>query len=90
MTELSSEKDGITQKISDINTAKETYEDLGRKLNKTEEEQSQFNDAIEVLQKEVPGAVSGYDSMGNAIINLTKVTEELNRQQEKDDDSSNE
>lgn len=82
LTELSSEKDGITQKISDINTAKETYEDLGRKLNKTEEEQSQFNDAIEVLQKEVPGAVSGYDSMGNAIINLTKVTEELNRQQE--------
>lgn len=55
---------------------------MGRKLNKTEEEQSQFNDAIEVLQKEVPGAVSGYDSMGNAIINLTKVTEELNRQQE--------
>ena len=82
LTELSSEKDGITQKISDINTAIETYEDLGRKLNKTEEEQSQFNDAIEVLQKEVPGAVSGYDSMGNAIINLTKVTEELNRQQE--------
>lgn len=82
LTELGSEKDGIAQKISDINTAKKTYEELSRKLDKTEEEQSQFNDAIEVLQKEVPGAVSGYDSMGNAIINLTKVTEELNRQQE--------
>lgn len=82
LTELATEKDNITQKITDIETAKETYEDLGRKLNKTEEEQEAFNNAVEVLQKEVPGAVSGYDSMGNAIINLTKVTKELNRQQE--------
>lgn len=82
LTELATEKDNITQKITDIETAKETYEDLGRKLNKTEEEQEAFNNAVEVLQKEVPGAVSGYDSMGNAIINLTKVTKELNKQQE--------
>lgn len=82
LTELATEKDNITQKITDIETAKESYEDLGRKLNKTEEEQEAFNNAVEVLQKEVPGAVSGYDSMGNAIINLTKVTKELNRQQE--------
>lgn len=83
LTELASTRDEITQKISDVETAKKTYEDLRTNINKTEEEQEEFNNAIETLQKEVPGAVSGYDSMGNAIINLTKVTAELNTQQEK-------
>lgn len=82
LTDLASKRDEISQKINDIDSAKDTYKELRNNLNKTEEEQQRFNDAIEVLQKEVPGAISGYDAMGNAIINLSKVTEELNKQQE--------
>ncbi len=83
LQELNSESDALKQTKTDIETSLNVYTELSNKLNKTEEEQSQLNTAVASLSKEVPGAVRGYDSMGNAILDLTKVTEELNNVQEK-------
>ena len=82
LTELATEGDSIKQTQGDIQAALDSYKELSNQLNRTEEEQEQLNNAIDTLSKEVPGVVQGYDSMGNAIIDLTAVTEKLNKVQE--------
>ena len=82
LTELATEGDNLKQTKTDIQTALDSYQELSKQLNRTEEEQEQLNNAIATLSKEVPGAIRGYDSMGNAIINLAAVTEKLNKVQE--------
>lgn len=82
LTELATEGDNIKQTQSDIQAALDSYKELSNQLNRTEEEQEQLNNAIDTLSKEVPGVVQGYDSMGNAIIDLTTVTKKLNKVQQ--------
>ena len=81
LSELATKGDEIIQSHSDIENSLDVYSSLKDDLHKTSEEQERFNSAVQTLQNEVPGIVSGYDSMGNAIIEVGKATEALNNKQ---------
>lgn len=81
LTALATEADELTQSQTNIETSLEVYDDLSKKLNRTEEEQNSLNNAIDTLQSEVPGIVSGYNSMGEAILDTSKATAELAQNQ---------
>ena len=49
----------------------EVYDRLNRKLNKSTEEVNQLADAANALAEAAPGALIGYDSKGNPIIDTT-------------------
>lgn len=77
LTNLATTRDNLSQTKTNIEDAIETYEELDGKLNITEEEQESLNNAIAAIADEAPNAVSGYDSMGNAILNMSAVGDKL-------------
>ena len=77
LTDLATTRDNLSQTKTNIEDAIETYEELDGKLNITEEEQESLNNAIATIADEAPNAVSGYDSMGNAILNMSAVGDKL-------------
>lgn len=77
LTDLATTRDNLSQTKTNIEDAIETYEELDGKLNITEEEQESLNNAIATIADEAPNAVSGYDSMGNAILNMSVVGDKL-------------
>ena len=82
LTDLYTAGDKLKQTTNDISSALDSYKSLRNNLNRTEEEQEEFNNSIEVLKKEIPGIVNGYNSMGEATLNLGKATDKLNDLQE--------
>lgn len=83
--ELTQEKfDTLGQDISTGESALSTYEELSSKINLSEEEQQQLNEAANQLADIIPDAVKGYDEMGNAIIDATIAQEELNAKKEQE------
>lgn len=78
LEELNTERDELSQNISNISGALESYTELSNKIDRTEEEQQQLNDSAAQLADLIPDAVIGYDELGNAIINTIKVQTELN------------
>ena len=78
LEKINEEQDALTTKSDSINGALDTYRKLATKVDITEEEQTQLNDAANELANIIPTAVRGYDAMGNAIIDVTRAQEELN------------
>lgn len=75
---LYEEYDSLSEDKTSASSALSTYEELSKKINRTEDEQEELNSAASTLAELVPSAVKGYDSLGNAIINVTAAQEELN------------
>ena len=82
LTELNTERDEMITERDSLKSAMETYEEYDGKLNITEEEQESLNNAISTIAEIAPEAVSGYDEMGNAIINMSAASEQLTKVQE--------
>ena len=79
MNEILTKKDELDQKFSDINTNLKVYEELSKKLIRTDEETQQLTDSTAALAKALPDAVAGYDELGNAIIDTSLALETLNK-----------
>lgn len=78
LEEINTEQDELTQRNSNIENALSSYTELSNNLERTEEEQQQLNDAAAQLADLIPEAVIGYDSLGNAVIDVTRAQSELN------------
>lgn len=81
LVELQEEEDSITQKRNNIKSSLEVYERLSGKLDKTDEETQQLKDSTEELVKLVPGAITGYNKYGEAVLNTAAAYAELDKQQ---------
>lgn len=59
-----------TKIVQTVESSGEVYEKLSKKVNKSTEEMEQMANAANELAEAIPGAVIGYDAMGNAIISM--------------------
>ena len=59
-----------TNIVQTVESSGEVYEKLSKKVNKSTEEMEQMANAANELAEAIPGAVIGYDAMGNAIISM--------------------
>lgn len=72
--------DQSSEGYKNLTTAYETYESLSSKINKTAEEQEQLNSVIAEMAELAPGALVGYDSKGNAILDQAKMAAALDEE----------
>lgn len=73
-----SERDSVIAKKSTAESNLKTYTELSKKVLKTEEEQSNLTAAANALADVMPEIVQGYDSAGNALIDMVRAQQELN------------
>ncbi len=73
--EQQKEIDKVSSIIQTVNSSGQTYDELSRKVNKSTEEMEQMAQAANDLAEAIPGAVIGYDAMGNAIISMNEAQE---------------
>lgn len=82
LEEIRTEQDRLDQEFTDIESNLKIYTELSKKLNKSDEETEELKNSTEALAKALPDAVTGYDNLGNAIINTASALETLNKIQE--------
>lgn len=81
LAQLQQKQDEVSQQMTDMRSSLDVYEKLSGKLDKTEEETQQLKDSTERLIELVPGAVTGYNQYGEAVLNTAKAYEELDKKQ---------
>lgn len=81
LAQLQQKQDEVGQQMTDMRSSLDVYEKLSGKLDKTEEETQQLKDSTERLIELVPGAVTGYNQYGEAVLNTAKAYEELDKKQ---------
>lgn len=79
LEEIRTEQDKLDQEFTDIESNLKVYTELSKKLNKSDEETEELKNSTEALAKALPDAVTGYDNLGNAIINTASALETLNK-----------
>lgn len=82
LEEIRTEQDKLDQEFTDIESNLKVYTELSKKLNKSDEETEELKNSTEALAKALPDAVTGYDNLGNAIINTASALETLNKIQQ--------
>lgn len=84
-----SQRDNITSKTTELKNNLKTYKEINNKVLKTEEEQSNLTASANALASVLPQIVQGYDSAGNALIDVVRAQQELNSLQEEEDELTN-
>lgn len=82
LEEIRTEQDKLDQEFTDLESNLKVYTELSKKLNKSDEETEELKNSTEALAKALPDAVTGYDNLGNAIINTASALETLNKIQQ--------
>ena len=73
-----SERDSVVSKTQELKDNLKTYKEINAKVLKTEEEQNNLTASANALASILPDIVQGYDSAGNAIIDIVRAQQELN------------
>ena len=62
----------LNNKWNNVSDAKATFEELSQKIDLTEEEQQDLNEATKTLAETMPQLVQHYDAQGNAVIEINE------------------
>lgn len=79
---LQEEIDKHNENIQSIESNLKVYDKLSKKMSKSTEEVNQLAEAAEALAKASPGSLIGYDSEGNAIIDVSSAKATLKQEKE--------
>lgn len=82
-SELTKGKSAFDKEASRYTKLSRGVDALGRNVSLTADEYSEYQDIVNSIAEKIPSLVSGYDSQGNAILNVKGNVEELTEAYEK-------